>query len=48
MTYHRLQKKEPLVTILIHVNPVLKLGAPLLWDPLKLVFAIDQHKSRMD
>jgi hypothetical protein len=32
--YHCLHNKEPLLTILIQINPVLTLWASVLWDPL--------------
>jgi hypothetical protein len=38
--YQRLYDKEPLVIILIHINPVVKPRASVLWDPLNLVTAV--------
>jgi hypothetical protein len=40
--YHCLHNKEPLVTILIKINPVIILRASVLSDPLKFFIAIRQ------
>jgi hypothetical protein len=43
--YQRLYNKEPLVNILIHINPVLKPRSLVLWDHFNFVIATTTRLS---